>query len=84
MLSLSPFPYDSLLTTLLLRYIARELDEIISHTTFVRSRDPAKYRRFFIVVDELRQEDVDLARKHGIEVATWQTLSDRIKESPFG
>ncbi|GJN90572.1 hypothetical protein Rhopal_003584-T1 [Rhodotorula paludigena] len=63
---------------------ARELDEIISHTTFVRSRDPAKYRRFFIVVDELRQEDVDLARRHGIEVATWQTLSDRIKESPFG
>ncbi|BGP48276.1 hypothetical protein JCM10450v2_004148 [Rhodotorula kratochvilovae] len=61
-----------------------ELNETITHIVHTRFKYASTWRRFIIVVDELRNEDVDLARKRGIELAPWESLSDLVKAHPFG
>ncbi|TNY22170.1 Proteophosphoglycan ppg4 [Rhodotorula diobovata] len=61
-----------------------ELSEIISHVAHTRFKYPATWRRFVIVVDDIKQGQRDQARKRGIELATWESLTDLIKAAPFG
>ncbi|GAA6051745.1 hypothetical protein JCM3770_002711 [Rhodotorula araucariae] len=63
---------------------AIELDEIITHIVHTRFQYPTTWRRFVAVVDQLHDDDVELARKRGIELQTWESLTDLVKAHPFG
>ncbi|GAA5896152.1 hypothetical protein JCM8208_007541 [Rhodotorula glutinis] len=63
---------------------AKELDEILAHIVHTRFKFATTWRRFVVVVDDILSEQSTMARKKGIELATWDSLTTLVKEAPFG
>ncbi|GAA5857906.1 hypothetical protein JCM1840_000963 [Sporobolomyces johnsonii] len=63
--------------------IDSELNEIETLLCWKRTQEPAKWRRFIVVVDQVDPVEAERAKDRGIELYTWIGLDDLIKTSVF-
>ncbi|GAA5935316.1 hypothetical protein JCM3775_006236, partial [Rhodotorula graminis] len=63
---------------------AKEFDEILAHIVHTRFKYATTWRRFVVVVDDIQSDQSAMARRKGIELATWHSLSTLVREAPFG
>ncbi|GAA5919601.1 hypothetical protein JCM1841_001073 [Sporobolomyces salmonicolor] len=63
--------------------IESELNEIEMLLCWKRTREPVKWRRYIVVVDQVDPVETERAKDRGIELCTWVMLDELLKTSVF-